>query len=197
VAKVDSAVGRLVASLIARRLDRVNVIVVSDHGMSRLAPDRVVFLDDYLDPDSVRVIDWSPVLAIWPGDMDETAIYGALSGAHPNLHVYRPAAIPSALGFGTHRRVAPIIGIVDPGWSITTHSYFTDNEHRYHGGDHGYDHRTEDMRALFIAAGPAFRSGIVTPAFPNVDVYELMMAILRLSPEPGDGDLSRVEHILR
>jgi len=197
VARVDSAVGQLVDALLRRGLDRVNLIVVSDHGMSSLSPDRVVFLDDYLDPDSVRVIDWSPVLAIWPGAMDETEIYAALWDAHPNLDVYRPAEIPLEFGFGTHARVAPVIGIADLGWSITSRGYFAANLERFSAGNHGYDHRSEDMRALFVAAGPAFRPGLVTPAFPNVDVYELVMAILRLTPEPGDGDLDRVRHLLK
>ncbi|MFQ5530929.1 MAG: ectonucleotide pyrophosphatase/phosphodiesterase, partial [Gemmatimonadota bacterium] len=197
VARIDLVVGRLLQSLIRRELESVNVIVVSDHGMSRLSPERMVFLDDYLDPDSVIVVDWSPVLAIWPGSMDATAIYDALRDAHPNLGVYRPAEIPLELEFGTHHRVAPVIGIADPGWSIASRDFFAANEHRFRGGNHGYDQRSVDMRALFLAAGPAFRAGLATSAFPNVDVYELIMAILRLPAEPGDGDLSRVEHILR
>ncbi len=197
IARVDAAVGRLVASLLRRGLDSVNVIVVSDHGMTRRSPDRVVFLDDYLDPDSVRVIDWSPILAIWPGAMTDTEIYGALRGAHPNLQVYRPDEIPMEFGFGTHRRVAPVIGIADLGWSIASRDYFAANLERFSAGAHGYDQRSEDMQAMFIAAGPAFQSEVVTPAFPNVDVYELLMAILRLPPEPGDGDLGRVDQILR
>ncbi|MDH3298600.1 MAG: alkaline phosphatase family protein, partial [Gemmatimonadota bacterium] len=197
VARIDSVVGRLLTALSRRRLDDVNVIVVSDHGMSRLSPERVVFLDDYVALDSVRVVDWSPVLAVWPGSLDAAAIYAAIKDVHPRLHVYRPDQIPPELGFGTHKRVAPVIGIVDPGWSITSHAYFTANEGRFQAGNHGYDHRSPDMRALFVAAGPAFRSGIVTPAFPNVDVYEVIMAVLRLPPAPGDGSRERIAEILR
>ena len=196
-ARVDSMIGLLLESLGARGLADVNVIVVSDHGMSRLSRDRVIFLDDYVDPDSVRVIDWSPVLALWPDSTQETAVYEALSGAHPHLHVYRREELPPELGFGTHRRVAPIIGIADPGWSITTHDSFERRPERFDGGSHGYDHRSDDMRSLFIAAGPAFKSGLVTPPFPNVDVYEVLMAILGLSPVPGDGDLDRVRPMLK
>lgn len=196
-AAVDSSVGRLLDELDARGLDHINVIVVSDHGMSQLSRDRVIFLDDYLDPSSLRVADWSPILALWPDPEDVEAVYQALHGAHPNLSVYRPGEIPPDLAFGTHRRVAPVLGIADPGWSITTHSSFEGNPARYDGGNHGYDNRHPDMGALFLAAGPAFRESVVTPAFPNTDVYELIMAILGLTPEPGDGELARVQHLLR
>lgn len=195
-ARIDSMIGLLVKSLRARGLEGVNVIVVSDHGMSKLSRDRVIFLDDYMDPDSVRVVDWSPVLALWPDSTHESAVYDALKGAHPNLHVYRRAEIPPELGFGTHPRVAPIIGIADPGWSITTRHSFTRRPERFDGGSHGYDHRSDDMRSLFIAAGPAFKSGLVSHPFPNVDVYEVIMAILGLTPAPGDGDLDRVRLLL-
>jgi predicted AlkP superfamily pyrophosphatase or phosphodiesterase len=157
----------------------------------------MIFLDDYLDPDSVRVVDWSPVLALWPDSTRETAVYNALKGAHPHLQLFRRGEIPAELGFGTHPRVAPIIGLADPGWSITTRGYFRRNLERFDGGSHGYDQRSEEMRALFIAAGPGFRAGMAVPPFPNVDVYELIMAILDLEPVPGDGDLNRVSAILR
>jgi predicted AlkP superfamily pyrophosphatase or phosphodiesterase len=195
-AKVDSLIGRLVDGLETRGLaGRVDVIVVSDHGMSQLSRDRVIFLDDYLDPESTHVVDWSPVLAIWPED-DTGREYDILKAAHPHLHIYHPDEIPARYGFGTHQRVAPVIGIVDLGWSLTTHGYFDRNPERFDGGNHGYDQNSDDMRALFVAAGPSFRGGVVVPPFPNVDVYELMMQILGLPPEPGDGRLERVAPLL-
>lgn len=196
-AVVDSSVGRLLQELASRSLDHVNIIVVSDHGMAQLSQDRVIFLDDYVDPSTMRVADWSPVLALWPDPEDVDAVYDALHGAHPNLSVYRPADIPPALEFGTHRRVAPVIGIADAGWSVTTHEFFDRRPSGYDGGNHGYDNHHPDMQALFIADGPAFKDGLVTAGFPNTDVYQLMMAILGLPAEPRDGDLSRVQHLLR
>ncbi len=196
VARVDSAIGQLRQGLATRELGHVNVIIVSDHGMSPLSRDRVFFLDDYIDVDRARVIDWSPVLALWPDSADVDRIYDALEGASPHVGIYRPEEIPARYEFGTHDRVAPIIGIADPGWSITTREYFERNPETYDGGNHGYYHRSPEMRALFIAAGPAFRSGVVVPPFPNVDVYELVMEVLDLPPEPGDGRLVRVSGLL-
>lgn len=195
-ARVDTAIGLLRVGLARRDLDEVNVIVVSDHGMSPLSRDRVFFLDDYVDVDRARVIDWSPVLALWPDSADVDEIYEALRGAHPHVSVYRPEEVPDRYEFGAHDRVAPIIGIADPGWSITTRDYFARSPERYDGGNHGYYHRSPDMRALFIAAGPAFRSGVVVPPFPNVDVYELIMEVLDLPAAPGDGRLARVADLL-
>jgi hypothetical protein len=52
------------------------------------------------------------------------------------------------------------------------------------------------MGALFIANGPAFRSGLVVKPFPNVDVYPLMTHILGLKPQPNDGRLADVAPML-
>lgn len=197
VARIDSSIGLLLESLRTRGLDEIDLIIVSDHGMSRLSRDRMIFVDDYIDPDSVRIVDWSPVLALWPDSAQQSSVYEALRGAHPNLHVFLRHEIPPDLGFGSHPRVAPIIGLADPGWSISTRDYFRRNTGRFQGGNHGYDQRSADMRALFIAAGPGFRLGMVVPPFPNVDVYEVIMTILGLTPAPGDGDLDRVKAMLQ
>ena len=46
------------------------------------------------------------------------------------------------------------------------------------------------MRASFIASGPAFREQVKLPVFDNVDVYPLLMRLLRLPAEPNDGDIA-------
>ena len=46
------------------------------------------------------------------------------------------------------------------------------------------------MHALFVAAGPAFRSNVVVPPFENVHVYALMCRVLGITPAPHDGDES-------
>ena len=40
------------------------------------------------------------------------------------------------------------------------------------------------------AAGPAFGHGVRLPVFDNVDVYPLLMRLLRLPAEPNDGDIA-------
>ena len=195
-ARVDTTLGYLLDGLERLGLDHVNLILVSDHGMSQLSRNRVIFLDDYIDPEATRVVDWNPVLAVWPDSAGVDSVYAALRGKHPHLHVYRPSEIPERYEFGSHQRVAPIIGIADPGWSIATREYFERNPDGFEGGNHGYDQLSEDMRALFVAVGPVFRRGAVVRPFPNVDVYEIIMHVLGLPPAPGDGRLERAAGVL-
>ena len=62
----------------ARRLnlmDRLNVVVVSDHGMSQLSDQRIIYLEDYIDLSTVDVTEWSPNLGLAPRSGSVDAVY--------------------------------------------------------------------------------------------------------------------------
>ena len=198
VARVDAAVGRLLAGLDERGLwGRVHLLVVSDHGMAATPRGQVIVLDDYVDLATANVIDWTPVAALWPepGDVDE--VYGRLVDAHPHLAVYRKEELPERFRFRNSPRIAPILALADPGWRVTSRGYLALRGGRLSLGDHGYDHEVEEMGALFVASGPGLRRGVVAPPFPNVHLYELMCHLLGLEPAANDGSLAAVRHLLR
>ena len=57
------------------------------------------------------------------------------------------------------------------------------------GGNHGYDNAAPEMRALFVAAGPAFRPGVRLKPFPNTVVAPLLRDLLGLPAGANlDGD---------
>lgn len=192
---VDRMLSRLASGLRARGLgDVVNIIVVSDHGMSATSRDRLIALDDYIVLEDVTVVDWSPVGAVTPKPGQSEAVYQALRGAHPHLQVYRKGEVPSQYRFGSHPRVTELVLVADDGWTITSRDRFATFRA---GGTHGYDQSLPSMRALFVASGPAFRRGSVVPSFGNIHVYELMAHILGLRPAPNDGQLDSVRAVLR
>src|SRR6185295_17156624 len=76
------------------------------------------------------------------------------------------------------------VALADEGWSITTRKLAAGSA--LSRGEHGYDPTLPAMGALFVAAGPSFRRGVVVPPFENVEVYPLLCAALGLQPLPGD-----------
>ena len=64
-------------------------------------------------------------------------------------------------------------------------------------GQHGYDPQLMSMRAIFIAAGPAFKRGATVAPFENVSIYNVLANILHVTPTPNDGDPSIVRALLR
>jgi predicted AlkP superfamily pyrophosphatase or phosphodiesterase len=195
IAQVDSVVGALADSIAGRGSEDVNLVVVSDHGMTAVSPDRMIYLDDYLDLSRVRIIDWSPVAALAPLEgTDAEAIYRSLSGRHAHLRVYHRDQIPERYHYRTHRRIAPVIAVADEGWRITSRERAA-RRHRERGS-HGYDPELPSMRAVFLATGPAFGNGVVAPPFGALHVYELLCAVLGLRPAQNDGSIDSVKALL-
>jgi ectonucleotide pyrophosphatase/phosphodiesterase family protein 5 len=195
---IDALLGRLFAGLEKRKIfDRVNLIIVSDHGMTTVTSERVIYLDDYLNLDKVNVVDWNPIVAVRPREMSEDEIYQKLAGAHPHLQVYRKNEMPARLHYQKHRRIAPIIGIADDGWKISHHGMRNTLEGLYTSGEHGYDNQLVAMRAIFIAHGPALKSGLVVEPFQNIHIYNLICRILGLQPAPNDGSIDSVRVMLK
>ena len=52
------------------------------------------------------------------------------------------------------------------------------------------------MHGIFIAHGPAFKSGIIANSFQNIHIYNVLTKILDIEPAPNDGSLDSLQHIL-
>ena len=194
---LDLDLGRLIAGLTARDLlDKVNIIVTADHGMVEIDRDRMIFLDDYIDLEDVTMAGWSPVAGIIPNEGLEDSIYNSLVNVHPQLSVYKKEETPEHLHYRNHRRITPIIGIADEGWSISTRDYYNNQPEAYTGGTHGYDLDFLSMHGLFLAYGPAFKDGLIVPSFQNIHIYELIANVLSIAPAVTDGSLDSVSAML-
>ena len=55
------------------------------------------------------------------------------------------------------------------------------------GGAHGFDNQAPEMRALFIAHGPAFGSGVRLTEMDSVDVEPLLVRLLGIEGPAVDG----------
>jgi predicted AlkP superfamily pyrophosphatase or phosphodiesterase len=192
IGAVDSYIARLVRGLEQRALlDTTNIIVVSDHGMAAVDTDRVVVLDDYISADDVEVVDINPTLGLFPKEGKAESVYRALANAHPRLKVYRRSETPERWHYRAHPRIPPIVGVADEGWQVLRRRTLVamragiDVER----GAHGYDPDTAmSMRAIFVAAGPAFRRDVTIPAFKNVHVYNALAELLGVRPVVNDGE---------
>ena len=201
VERADGYLGRLLNGLEQRGLtDRVNIVVVSDHGMAAVSTDRVIVLDDYISLDEVVISDINPTVGLFPKPGKEDGVFQALVKAHPRLRVYRRSETPEAWHYRDHPRIPPIIGVVDEGWQIirrTTLLSILERRIRPPGGQHGYDPAVTSMHGVFVAAGPAFRQHVTVPAFENIHIYNALARALGVTPAANDGDLSVAATLLR
>jgi predicted AlkP superfamily pyrophosphatase or phosphodiesterase len=195
VPEMDEAVGRLMDGLHHLQLDDlVNVIIVSDHGMTDLSTNRVIALSDYVDLGSVQVDTWGAVAGLRPLDGNVDALYGEFAGKENHFKVYRQENMPARFHYTDNPRIPPVVLVADEGWYINKRPI--DPSKTFESATHGFDPELKSMGAMFIAYGPAFRHGVTLPPAPNVDIYNLLCATLGLQPAPNDGDDSLVREVL-
>ncbi len=200
IERVDATLARLVEGLEARGLyEQATLIVVSDHGMSDMAAERVVYLDDYADVEapSERVY-WGEPLGVWPRAGKADSLYAVLATTPiPHAQVYRRETLPARLHFDGHAAAPPILVLAEPGWTLTTRARAAARPMEGHWGTHGFDNAAPEMRAIFYARGPRFKKGSVAPPLASIDVYPLLAHVLGLDPARVDGSLDASRAMLR
>lgn len=177
--------------------DKINFIVLSDHGMEDISPERFVCRTDLVPEEWVeRCVGASPTsIFVKEGYVD--SLYNRLSGVE-HLSVWKHGEVPAELNYGTSNRLGDIIVAPDLGWQ------FNRFPARKPGGAHGYSPKEPDMMVIFRAAGPDFKQGYEAPftegeqsAFRNVDIYPLLCRLLGVKPAVTDGDINRIDKILK
>jgi predicted AlkP superfamily pyrophosphatase or phosphodiesterase len=194
---VDEALARLLAGLNRRGIEHdINLVIVSDHGMAATPPQQLVKLDDLVDEDVIDVLTLGALAGLHARPGHEHEVAAALLKPQSHMKCWAKDAVPPRLRYGHNTRVPPIVCLANVGWQITTRHALA---HRLgtHLGDHGYDNAAPEMRALFVANGPAFVCGAVLKPFPNVDVYPMLAHLLHIRPLPNDGDLAPLRPALR
>ena len=202
VLKVDSNIKQLVDGLRSRKIDKkVNLIVVSDHGMAPVNPRNAVVLDDYFNVEMADRILWTgEIVQIFPRSGREDEIMNKLAGV-THATCWRKADIPARFHYRESPRIAPIVCSSQVGWVMTDRKRLESQQKRADfgamKGAHGYDNLAPEMRALFIAHGKAFRRHEVIGPFANVEIYNVMCKILGLRPAPNDGNFANVKAMMR
>lgn len=181
--EVDAAIGALLKGLADRKIV-ADLVIVADHGMAAISSERVIMLDEIIPADGVEVFALGPVatLDIKPG-RDRAG--RDLFRDHPHMTCRRKGELPERLAYGSNPRIPGVVCIADSGWWIGLKGRTDPTTLR--GGAHGYDNQAPDMRALFIAHGPSFRSGATLAQLDSVDIQPLLARLLGLSAPAGDG----------
>lgn len=189
---LDSVLGYLRAEI--SKLDyagRVNLIVLSDHGMGPISAERYVNLYDHISESwTDHVIGGNPVYLIDPAEGFEDSVTLCLNAVE-GVSAWQKEEIPGRLQYGSSPRFPGIVVVADSLWSIGTRP----DPSGYRGGAHGYDNKFTDMHTIFFAEGPAFRKGYTTSTISSVEIYGIITHILDLEPAPTDGNLENVRDI--
>lgn len=205
--EVDAELYKFLKKLDDTDLDEtVNVMIVSDHGMTSGTPHsgaEYVEIDDYLDMDDVSyVIDRAAVAAVAPLPGKADKVYKQLKQMR-GVDVYRRDDIPDHYYYKNGRYVQEILVCAKHGFVISG----ADSPKQIPrdpstprpmiwGGLHGYDNTHPDMRTIFMAMGPSFKKHYKGEPIDLVDIYQIYAHVLDLEPQPHNGSWSRVRSYL-
>ncbi len=194
--EVDTALARLVDGLKQRGLfARTNIVIVSDHGMTSTAPERQIYLDELVNIDDAGLVTGGILAGMNPKPAGAATVEQTILAPHAHMRCWRKTAVPPRLHYGSNPRIPALLCLADDGWIITTHEDAAKRTH-FSLGEHGYDNDDPNMRALFVAHGPAFKRGLRVPEFDNVDVYPLLAHLLDIAPQASDGRFDDVRAML-
>lgn len=181
---------------------RLHQLVLADHGLAEIHPDRAIVLEALLNTSCYRAHGGDPIYNVQPLPGCFESIGQALRSvakAHGHFKVYHKTELPARYRYAHDRRVHEYVLVADEGWSMyATHEECLRNWQKR--GQHGYDNLTPSMRPLFLALGPWFRPGYHHPIpFTNVDLYPLMLRLLNITPSfanDHEGDFQLVKGML-
>jgi len=199
ISKLDNTIGYLVNRLKKRHVwPNINIIIVSDHGMAQVSHKKVIFLDDLIKLDHVRITSNNPILYLQPSKDNVIPVYRKLKRSEHHYRVYLRSQLPQRWHLKSNKRVADIVMVADLHYQILTHNQFDKIEGKGYldGGTHGYDNDEPDMYAFFLAHGPSFKRDLIIKPFQNIQIYDLMCKLLDIEPSRNDGTMSRLSYIL-
>jgi ectonucleotide pyrophosphatase/phosphodiesterase family protein 5 len=198
VQKMDSILGQIVTMTETLNLNfPVNFIVVSDHGMTEIDPEKQIAVGNWIDLSKNRWVGLGPFMQIWLADSTQAdSLYNIVSSQAMHFDVFRKNDIPERWHYRHPHRVGDLLLVANEHWSLVPQIRKTDG--KYTRATHGYDNILPSMQGIFYAKGPAFAIGKKTGILRNIDVYPLIASILRVTPNPNiDGHLDSIKLVLR
>lgn len=171
--------------------DKIDFIIVSDHGMATYTSEQYIDLADYLPKDSFdHICNGIPAL-LYPKSSYLDSAYAKLKRI-PHLSVWKKEEVPEKYAYGKNPRVGDLVVLPDVGNIIL----FGEDVEKINGGTHGYDTYAPEMEGIFYAAGPSFKKNITFPSMANVNLYPLIANLLDIHPAPNDGEEAIINQLL-
>ncbi|CAF4674343.1 unnamed protein product, partial [Rotaria sp. Silwood2] len=166
----------------------LNIIVLSDHGMTNITQLIQPFREGYINRSAVEdnILD-GPIFSVTPRAGQFQQVFDGLRRI-PGVIVYKREDFPEQYHYSkATSRVGEIIVVPNNEGVL------------FSQGNHGYDNTLPSMQAIFMAQGPDFSQDLEIYSLKNVDVYHIACKILNLKPNPyaTAGSLNNLTGIFR
>lgn len=176
IKEVDAALKRLLKELYNRSLlHKTNIVVVSDHGMTKRRHDCQINLYKII-PALRDLVVWMdddrPVTSVHVKKGSESKVYDLISEAivekKLKLDIYWTSELPRRLRIKKTPRSGQIWLMCREGCTFVREESLKKNDK----GTHGYDPDMKSMHGIFVASGPAFRGSVDLASIPLQEDFE-------------------------
>ncbi|KAJ7451621.1 Phosphodiest-domain-containing protein [Mycena latifolia] len=160
LSQVDVFAKNLHTALQARNLsDIVDVVFVSDHGMTDTSHPEHIYMDDILGDEGYKSIEhedgWPAMGLRFAAHVNVShnlaLLRAAADASGGKFAVYTHETMPDRFHFAHGERIAPIYVIPQIGYVLTSKG---EGDVGMSKGNHGYDNTATEMHAMFVAHGP-------------------------------------------
>ncbi|MEZ4815023.1 MAG: ectonucleotide pyrophosphatase/phosphodiesterase [Bdellovibrionota bacterium] len=192
--EVDNQLGTLFQALQERNLfNEMNIIIVSDHGMTALDSDKEINVTDVLaDFPGIEKVGSTGVVGFFSKSTQQiTQLEKALKEKSKLYKVYQKKNIPARFHYKNSDRIPDLLLVGSEGTAITARVPFFKTRGSTKGA-HGYDNNLASMQAVFMTRGPSIEEGKVIENFDNIHVYSFMCKLLGIKAAPNNGRSSKL-----
>jgi alkaline phosphatase D len=197
VESVDKTIGNILNKLKTLTIyKKLNVILVSDHGMTEIDKTKKIVLSKYIDTKKIKMEGSGAYTLLYSDENNEIEKSYLKLKQLSNIDVYKKENIPDKWRFKRHHRIKDILIVAKEGWTILKDN-LEGSYYFYSKAAHGYDNDLQSMQAIFFAQGPAFKKDYTISSINNIDIYPLIAHILNIkSYHEIDGKLENVINLL-
>ncbi|XP_046845830.1 venom phosphodiesterase 2-like [Xenia sp. Carnegie-2017] len=194
---VDGSIGQLMNALEKMNMsDSVNIILLSDHGMADVNCNDTIYMDKYgVLANELYISNGGSVLSFnvrYKGNREK--IFDKIKCKNDSFQSFYKWDLPKRMHFSNNKRIDDVIVLADVGELLSVNS--SRKYPKCSRGAHGYDSILPDMWTIFMARGPSFLKDKAVEHFSNIEIYNLLAALLKIKPAPNNGTLGSLNNLL-
>ena len=181
ISNLDKLIANFVQQINREFNGKVNLVIVSDHGMTKIAPEHVIKWQT-MHTDEVHVVNGSTQLYLYSKNTKKLkdSIH-AFEKNQPksNNKSYNIYQYPN---YPKHWQLSKAGAAIPDAIIDAQPSYIFDKGDKDIDPEtHGYDPKNQpDLNAIFIAVGPSFKKNVQIDAFENIHVLPILTRALGL-----------------
>jgi len=184
IQEMDEILGYLMNGLQSLDIaEKIQTILVSDHGMSEVSTNRIVLLDNYISEIDNLYVNGRGAIVQLDIKSKQSQTYSTVWNQItkiPNITAYKKDELPKHFHFN-NRNTGEFVLVANDGWLIYTKE-FVENRDITVRGMHGYDPKIKNMHGIFLAQGNKIKRNLEIDSFENIHVYPLVCKLLNITP---------------